>query len=799
MLVKDVSSFTIKGRCFETQSKLDLFPGKHDRVSFVFGRNGSGKSTISSALVGKASGTLPDGIAAFDLTDSEGKIIQDQAEVLNRTFVFNEDFVSKNIQVSDDGLNAIVMIGETGDLTQQIRDAKKDLEGKEHILESIKEQILKTNDFQDPSSPSYYRYQINMALSSPNGWSDRQKRIKGLKRAASVTDQVIDLIISLSLPSKPLKTLNEEYAKKVSHLESLSAEEGLPLIPNLPEWVEAFNEEALIDALGLQLVAPDLSDRDKKLLQIAESIGTSRLAESRAYFTEADRDFCPFCFRDISSEEVSDLVSAVGRVLNEAADEHAKLLDGLKLTPLNIDVAPFMCLGESLVRNCTALLTDVESSISSYNLAIEQKKSNLYCPVQIDPLGLKEKLRSLSESLARLTEARTQWSRELANKNTLMKDLMVLNEKIARVEIDSLVKGYNDKVLSKRNLIESEKIASLNFKEAEELLSDLEAQKASIKIALDEINRDLAFIFLDKERLVLSGENGSYALFSHGDRVIPKDVSAGERNAIGLCYFFTLIGAGKKPEDAYSDEILVVLDDPISSLDQENRIGILSLLRKKIEDIACGNCNTKVLCLTHDGYSMNAFDKMKIEIKRRSERKGGKYVIACPKVFELNMGSVSEWKLNNMRYTELVQSVYDYSLNPNNEGRRHIGNIARKMLEAFSIFEYGIGLSEFADSQDVLDDIQETALRNYYSQLLFHVVLHSESHTGDPVQVEGLIETIPEYTDATIDRIARDSILLMYSINPRHVLKHLKESDTSKETLDDWISQLIELVKGNVS
>lgn len=795
MLVKDVSSFTIKGRCFEAQSKLDFFPGKRDRVSFVFGRNGSGKSTISSALAGKAGRILPDGIAAFGLTDSEGNIIQDQTQVLNRTFVFNEDFVSKNIQVSDDGLNAIVMIGETGDLSQQIKDAKEDLKSKEQILESIKKQISKANDFQDPSSPNYCRSRIYMALSSPNGWSDRQKRIKDLKRAASVSDQVIDSIISLSLPSKPLKILNGEYTKKVSHLESLSAEGSLPPIPKLPEWVESFNEEALIDALGLQLVTPDLSDRDKKLLQIAESIGTSRLTESRAYFTEADRDFCPFCFRDISSGEISDLAKAVGRVLNEAADEHANLLDSLKLTPLNIDVAPFMCLGESLVGNCAALLTEVESSISSYNLAIEQKKSNLYCPVQIDSLGLKERFRSLNESLAKLTEARTQWSRELANKNTLMKDLIALNEKIARVEIDSLVKDYNVKVLLKHNLTESEKIASLNFKEAEELLNNLEAQKASIRIALDEINRDLAFVFLDKERLVLSGENGSYALSSHGDRVVPKDVSAGERNAIGLCYFFTLIGAGKKPEDAFSDEILVVLDDPISSLDQENRIGILSLLRKKIEDIACGNSNSKVLCLTHDGYSMNAFDKMKMEIKRRSERKGEKYAIACPKVFELSMGSISEWKLKNMRYTELVQSVYDYSLNPNNEGRRHIGNIARKMLEAFSIFEYGIGLSEFADSQDVLDDIQETALRNYYSQLLFHVVLHSESHTGDPVQVEGLIETMPEYTDATIDRIARDSILLMYSINPRHVLNHLIEPDASKITLDDWTSQLLDLVK----
>lgn len=62
MLVKDISSFTIKGRCFEAQRKLDLFPGKNDRVSFVFGRNGSGKSTISSALNGKVNGVLPDGI-----------------------------------------------------------------------------------------------------------------------------------------------------------------------------------------------------------------------------------------------------------------------------------------------------------------------------------------------------------------------------------------------------------------------------------------------------------------------------------------------------------------------------------------------------------------------------------------------------------------------------------------------------------------------------------------------------------------------------------------------------------------
>ena len=70
--------------------------------------------------------------------------------------------------------------------------------------------------------------------------------------------------------------------------------------------------------------------------------------------------------------------------------------------------------------------------------------------------------------------------------------------------------------------------------------------------------------------------NGEYKLLSHGKNVKPCDVSVGERNIIGLSYFFTSILEGQEIDSAYYGEYLLVTDDPVSSYDTENKIGILS-------------------------------------------------------------------------------------------------------------------------------------------------------------------------------------------------------------------------------
>ena len=87
---------------------------------------------------------------------------------------------------------------------------------------------------------------------------------------------------------------------------------------------------------------------------------------------------------------------------------------------------------------------------------------------------------------------------------------------------------------------------------------------------------------------------------ANGKKVKPKKISVGERNVLGLCYFFAMLFSGKKDEDKYASEYLIVIDDPISSFDYGNRLGVMSLLRYQFCNITKGNANSRLLVMSHD-------------------------------------------------------------------------------------------------------------------------------------------------------------------------------------------------------
>ncbi|MFR4142729.1 MAG: hypothetical protein ACLT1K_01500 [[Clostridium] leptum] len=64
--------------------------------------------------------------------------------------------------------------------------------------------------------------------------------------------------------------------------------------------------------------------------------------------------------------------------------------------------------------------------------------------------------------------------------------------------------------------------------------------------------------------------------------------------------FFAEIAKGTELQKLYYDEMFLVIDDPVSSFDVENRVGILSFLRYKLNQVLTSCATTKVLMMTHD-------------------------------------------------------------------------------------------------------------------------------------------------------------------------------------------------------
>ena len=124
-------------------------------------------------------------------------------------------------------------------------------------------------------------------------------------------------------------------------------------------------------------------------------------------------------------------------------------------------------------------------------------------------------------------------------------------------------------------------------------LKNLRQQKARIGLAVNSINNSLDYVFFARGRLSIELKNEKYYLKSNGKDVKPKDVSLGERNIVALCYFFTEILSNQDVTKLYQDEELVIIDDPVSSFDFENKVGIISFIRYQINRIIKGNAIAK--------------------------------------------------------------------------------------------------------------------------------------------------------------------------------------------------------------
>ena len=165
---------------------------------------------------------------------------------------------------------------------------------------------------------------------------------------------------------------------------------------------------------------------------------------------------------------------------------------------------------------------------------------------------------------------------------------------------------------------------------------------------MEEINSDLEYIFYSNKRLQIKNEGNKYILYSNNKKVNPVNVSMGERNAIGLCYYFNYIMKNKEKNKAYDSKYLLVIDDPISSFDMENQIGMLSYLKSKLSQYIKGNRESKILILTHDIQSFYNLNKIIVEIYECIGKKKSEYINLL-KLSDKKVSSIEGKKLMSIR------------------------------------------------------------------------------------------------------------------------------------------------------
>lgn len=796
-MLKDLTRINITGALFSTPTLLEFFnPHDGDKIktikgALLYGRNGTGKSTIAKAVY-KLSGGIVPGISCLSCYDDLGNLVSLSEAEKKHIFVFNEDYVDKNVKIQQDHLETIVMLGPAADLSEKIEKAEKAQDAAKTAYEQQDKIYREYCDARNVKSPGHYINLIGNALRGDDNWAGRDKEINGGRQNTAVRDDTYKKFLSI-VPSKGKSELLTDYKDKMKALEAAKtgAAAITQIVPAIPNVYCVYDGETVRKLLAQEIEKPELSEREKKLFSLIRGGMVNDLTDRMELFRKSETTECPYCFQYVTTEYKASLVESLEKVLSKAVEEHQKALRTHIIALVNIDLTPYAQLAG--YQLCMEMLDRINAAIEGCNEKLRKKIDSPYNPIILDSAetaAIGALADQIAEALKELEKTRLSHNEKARATGPIIKELNRINSEIAYYDVSSFAAQLETQ---QRECAVAEALLS-TFKKAyddrKKEVGALEAQRKNVRLAVDSINACMKYVFFADDRLKIEYVDGEYRLLSHGKSVKPCDVSVGERNIIGLCYFFNSILEGKEEKNAYKEEYLLVIDDPVSSFDTENRIGILSFLKYKLGAFLEGNQDTKALVMTHDLKTFYDIHKILEEIVAACKKQGYRHE---PKFnrFELREGTLKQFSYSNRQeYTEIIDIVYKYASGQAKEYDFVIGNMMRQVLEAYSTFEYKKGIETISTDSQILNLLPAPEYISYYKNLMYRLVLHGGSYKEEQIKTMSDFRFFTLLTEEEKMRTAKDILCFIFLLNRMHLLEHLKSNKNAEVVLNGWCEDI---------
>ena len=551
------------------------------KVNFIYGANASGKTTISNFL------NNPDD---EKFADCSVKWKNDQQL---QTLVYNRDFRERNFHGKIKGVFTLgeateKQIKEIEDKTQQLKLIKDEGNKKRETLSGQEEQKKELEkDFKENCWTKVYKKYESVFKEAFRG-SLQMESFKN-KLLNEFSNNTIALIAYDELIEKS-KTIFGEQPAEINKIDEICFDRIIE-IENNSIWKKNIISKVDVDIAKL----------------INKLNITDWVNQGRNYLQESE--VCPFCQQPTITE---DFKKQVESFFDETYLNDITLLKELKLE--------YNALLQNAINELNTIEGNKNTKLNIDKFSAYLKTLTSQCSTNKEYLNSKEKepsrsfeLISLKEQFELLAKLISDANEEIRKHNGIVANFQTEKSSLIKSIWKFLVEEFNDEIteFNKKKAGFEKGIENLEkqLKEKREEYTDLDAEikklnknVTSVQPAIDEINRLLkSFGFLNFE-IVPASENGFYQIQREDGTTVEKTLSEGEVTFITFLYFLQLTKGGISEETVNHERILVI-DDPISSLDSNVLFIVSSLIKEIIKDIKADKGNVRqLILLTHNIY-----------------------------------------------------------------------------------------------------------------------------------------------------------------------------------------------------
>ncbi|MHB1063233.1 MAG: AAA family ATPase [Georgenia sp.] len=572
---------------FDPASGADIGPLKP--VNFFFGPNGSGKTTISRALV--------------DSTRFAGTTLEwTPATSALGIKVYNRDYVNATLTPAGH-LAGVFLLGETN---AEIQTEIESLTGPSGSIAAAKEELARLRSSLDAKNGEIEGVRIALKEAA---WAKRKEIPAELREMFTgynnSKDRLLDRLLEVAAANL---SASEDFAALTSEAAAVLAEDAQPLL-ELPLGRDIKLEDAPGHSLfGMAVVGSG----NVRLAPLIQQLGSADWVQQGRTHLENANGVCPFCQQTAPSDlgkqleayfdrtyiEQMEQLAALSKCFESWAQQWTTYLADLSVKP---GVAEHLN-AERLASARAALETVIAEGRAQINAKLSGPSSILSVP---DPSPQVEGVNAVvREANAKIQGFNLLLRNRSAAKRSLLDRCWVV---FARVTLLAELSRYEGAMpghlAGVRNLEGKIETAQTDVRAKESRLRELQAKVTSSKPIIDRINRLLDSVGFHSFSLAESTavQDGYTLIRSNGD-VATETLSEGERTFITFLYFAQSL-QGTAQDQAEPNDILAVIDDPISSLDSDVLYAVSTLVRRIIEDVAAGTGRVRqLLLMTHNAH-----------------------------------------------------------------------------------------------------------------------------------------------------------------------------------------------------
>jgi wobble nucleotide-excising tRNase len=552
-------------------------------INIIYGRNYSGKTTLSRIARALETRTLSDkyGAPSFQLKFADNSDVTLAALTTHdkNIRVFNEDFIRDNLRFitnPDDSIEPFAILGDDNNKIEKEIEALEEelgssIEGQETGLFAGKKQAAVAYSIAFASHK-----QSNESLEKQLGDKATNKDIGIKYKPERFGDQnytITKLKADITTVSSPdFQPLTSE---QVSEHEKLIDEKVLPAIPKFSSPQLSF----LSLALQVEtLVTKPISESDKIQALVKDAVLNRWVNEGRSHHRNK-HEKCAFCDNEISTERWAEL----DKHFDEESELLEKSIDALlaKIETENQTIQSALTIDQSAFYSkfhsqLTALNLRLKAATKDYQLALGNLTKQLKAR-KGDILNVKD-FESPADGTAKLTQIWQDYS-DLCAQSELFSSSLAGEQ--TKAKADLRLKEVAEYLLTidyqtQLNSIETLRQKRDEAQQAQAIINTNITQKqAQVTAKKRELNDEEKGAKKD-EGPTQEAKRIRFEVIRNGKKAY--HLSEGECSLLAFCYFLAKLDdvatKGSKP--------IIWIDDPISSLDGNHIFFIYSLLNAEV-------------------------------------------------------------------------------------------------------------------------------------------------------------------------------------------------------------------------